>query len=207
MGRLLRSHDLQRLHGSLREFSKGVVILQSEVAGLLGALSASPEVRLDPAKVQQEVHKAFKAAQKQAARLPSTHACSAACAAATPFSSSKVPLQPLHQADSGTGSSPIAACGLDRMAAQGAPCDFGAAPFEQTSSWAHTAWRLDSSGVGGLAGSHYSSSSSAAELHGSAFQQPSPSASLYGLAPAAGDEELPQVWLDCLGWGLPVLVG
>ena len=205
MRRLLQEDALRGLRADLRQFNRGAVMSEAELAYLLGALSASPELGLDPAEVQQYVKAAFEEAQQEAAHLPSSFACSAASAAADPFSS-KVPLQPLQRVDSGTASSSSAAFDFDRMAAQGGPCDFGGAFQEQASSWANTAWP-DSAGVEDPAGSHYSSSSSAAELPGSPFQQLSPSASLCGLAPAAGDEELPEVRLHRLRWGLPVLGG
>ena len=180
IGKLLRSTDLQRLHGDLRVLSRGVIRSEGELSDILGALSASPEVGLDPAEVQREVKAAFEAAQKQAAQLPGSSACSAATAAVIPVSS-RVPLQPpLQQANSGPGSSPFAAWDCDPMVAQGGPWDSGVAPLGQASSWAGTAWLGDSADVEGPTGSHYSSSSSAAELPEAPFQQTSRSAPCMG---------------------------
>ena len=178
---LLEMPKLDGLLGPLTMLREGHAVDEGSVAAIL---SVEAEERYVKADVAGAVRHAFRVA-RQHIKQPGSD--SAAGAAAASFSSGKVPLQPLHRADSGMSSSPIAALRRGQDMFEGGPVNMEPPyPLERAPSGASTVGWQDTARVGSPASSCHSSGS-AAQRRGGLPRQLSPSAAQLDAAAALAD--------------------
>ena len=175
---LLTMPKLDGLLGPLTALREGHAVDEASVVAIL---SVEAEERYMKADVAGAVRHAFRAARRQIKQPGSDGA------AAASFSSRKVPLQPLHRADSGMSSSPIAALYRDQDLFEGGPFNMEPAPLlARAPSGASTVESQDTARDESPAISCHSSGSAAQRRRGLP-RQLSPSAAQLDAAAALAD--------------------